>query len=218
MKKIIIILAFLLLLTGCTNINKSDITQLVNEIQTSKANLSNQYRKGYKYYLPTTLNTININNSNEILTNGKLKYYLYVDLISYYNKVNNNYNESANPYYSKNINYNNKNGYLEINSKNNKYLIEIMYNYAKIEVIVDKDNINNAITNSLILLSTITYNNDIIKNMMGEDVLNYSENTFSIFDTNNGESNFLEYIQKYGNYEGDTEDEENTVPDYDLIN
>ena len=76
MKKIIIILAFLLLLTGCTNINKSDITQLVNEIQTSKANLSNQYRKGYKYYLPTTLNTININNSNEILTNGKLKYYL----------------------------------------------------------------------------------------------------------------------------------------------
>ena len=50
---------------------------------------------------------ININNSNVILTNGKLKYYLYVDLISYYNKVNNNYNESANPYYSKNINYNN---------------------------------------------------------------------------------------------------------------
>lgn len=34
-------------------------------------------------------------------------------------------------------------GYVEVNLlKNDKYLVEIMYNYAKIEVIVDKSNLN----------------------------------------------------------------------------
>jgi hypothetical protein len=91
-----------------------------------------------------------------------------------------------------------------------------MYNYAKIEVIVDKDDINKAVTNSLIVLSTIKYNKDIIKNMMDEDILSFNEETFSIFNTNGKDSNFLEYVQEYGNYEGTDDNDE--VHDYDLVN
>jgi hypothetical protein len=49
--------------------------------------------------------------------------------------------------------------------------------------------------------------------MIGEDILNYSEEEFTIFDTTVKDSNFLEYVQEYDNYDSDTD-----VPDYDLIN
>ena len=55
------------------------------------------------------------------------------------------------------------------------------------------------------------YNDDIIDNLLEEDVLNYSEETFNIFETNSNDSNFLKVVEEYDNY---NEDE---VPDYDLI-
>ena len=86
-----------------------------------------------------------------------------------------------------------------------------MYNYAKIEVIVDSNDIANAIANSLIILSSVEYNDDIIENLLEEDVLNYSEESFNIFETNSNDSNFLKVVEEYDNYKDDE------VPDYDLI-
>ena len=87
-----------------------------------------------------------------------------------------------------------------------------MYNYAKIEVMVDKDMINETIANSLIILSSIKYNDDIINNLMGKNILNYREETFTIFDKEKNDSDFLEVIQAYDKYN------EPKIPDYDLIN
>ena len=87
-----------------------------------------------------------------------------------------------------------------------------MYNYAKIEVMVDKDMINETIANSLIILSSIKYNDDIINNLMGKNILNYREETFTIFDKEKNDSDFLEVIQEYDKYN------EPKIPDYDLIN
>src|SRR5574344_737207 len=213
MKKIIIICFMLLLLTGCTNINKASVDDIANETINSKLNVYNTYRTGYKYYKPTNFTVLSSKKMNEILSDGKHKYYLYVDLVSYYKKTVGNYKIKNDAFISKDLTNNKKPGYIEVNVKNNKYLIEIMYNYAKIELIVDDKDINEAITNSLIILTTIKYNDEIIKNLMGEDVLSFGEQTFNIFDTNSNESNFLEYVQEYGNYEG----EDNPVPDYDLI-
>ena len=149
---------------------------------------------------------------NEILKNQNIKYYMYVDLVSYYNKKKSNYEINPSAFYSKDISYDNKPGFIEINSKNEKYLIEIMYNYAKIEVMVDKDMINETIANSLIILSSIKYNDDIINNLMGKNILNYREETFTIFDKEKNDSDFLEVIQEYDKYN------EPKIPDYDLIN
>ena len=211
MKKLIIFIISIFILTGCTNINKTNIDTITKNITESKIKLNNEYRTGYIYYLPTNLNVIKSTKMNEIIVGNNQKYYLFVDLVGYYYQKEITHENNPNAYYQKEFIYDNKKGFIEINVKNQKYLIEIMYNYAKIELIVDKNNINEAVANSLIILSSIKFNKDIIENMMGEDILNFSEEKFSIFDTNTKDSNFLEYVQEYDTYKSE-------IPDYDLIN
>ncbi len=212
MKKVILLLVLLFSLCGCVNINDSTIEDIIADIKDSDLKLSNQYRKGYKFYLPTNISVKSYETANEVLTDGQYNYYLYVDMISYYNETKYEYKVKDNCYKSINLKDNKAFGYLEINEKNPKYLIEIMYNYAKIEVMVDKSDINEAVTNSLVMLSTISFNKDIIENMLGSELLNFSEEEFNIFDTNQEESNFLEIEKEFGTYDGEE------LPDYDLIN
>ncbi len=211
MKKIIILILSITLLCGCTKIDNNNMEQIINKVISSKSNKANQYKNGYKFYLPSNLVIDKINERNIVFRENDLKYYMFVDIVSYYHKVENSYKVKENTYMSKLINYDNKSGYIEINVKNNKYLIEIMYNYAKIEVMVDSNDIAKAIANSLIILSSVEYNDDIIGNLLEEDVLNYSEESFNIFETNSNDSNFLKVVEEYDNYKDDE------VPDYDLI-
>ena len=103
-------------------------------------------------------------------------------------------------------------GYVEINlTKNDKYLVEIMYNYAKIEVIVGKDKINEALLTSISILKSVDYNDEIVENLFGSNVLNFTEEEFNIFNTTSSDST---YLQTDGNYEETTEE----VPDTDLLN
>ena len=211
MKKIIILIFSVTLLCGCTKIDNNNVEQIINKVISSKSNNANEYKNGYKFYLPSNLVIDKINERNIVFRENNLKYYMFVDIVSYYHKVENSYKVKDNVYMSELINYDNKSGYIEINVKNDKYLIEIMYNYAKIEVIVDSNDIANAIANSLIILSSVEYNDDIIGNLLEEDVLNYSEESFNIFETNSNDSNFLKVVEEYDNYKDDE------VPDYDLI-
>lgn len=210
MKKCLLLLT-LIFLCGCTNIQEARPQELIKEIVSSKNYSYNEYRTGYKYYLPISMSSLSSKKYNEILTDGNYKYYLYVDLVSYLKKNEFSYTVNENAYISETINYNDLNGYLEVNERNDKYLIEIMYNYAKIEVIVDKDDINKAIVNSMIVLTTIDYTDDVIKNLLSIDDMTSSEENFSLFDESN-DSNLLEVI-KPGDYVDKDE-----VPDPDVIN
>lgn len=212
MKKIILLTILLISLTGCVNINSTSIENLISTIKRSKLSLTNEYRNGFTYYLPVNMNVLSSDKANEVLTDGNYNYYLYADMISFYNKTSFDYKENKTSYKSLNLKDDKASGYLEINQKNDKYLIEIMYNYAKIEVMVDKDKINEAISNSLIVISSIKFNKDIIENMLGKNVLSFSEEEFNIFETNSSTSNFLEIEKEFGTYEGDD------IPDYDLVN
>ncbi len=212
MKKIILLTILLISLTGCVNINSTSIENLVSTIKQSKLSLTNEYRNGFTYYLPVNMNVLSSDKANEVLTDGNYNYYLYADMISFYNKTSFDYKENKTSYKSLNLKDDKASGYLEINQKNDKYLIEIMYNYAKIEVMVDKDKINEAISNSLIVISSIKFNKDIIENMLGKNVLSFSEEEFNIFETNSSTSNFLEIEKEFDTYEGDD------IPDYDLVN
>ena len=60
--------------------------------------------------------------------------------------------------------------------------------------------------------TTITYTDDIVKNLLSIDEVTSSEETFSVFDEDASDSNFLEVYKEYGNYEGDDK-----VPDLDVI-
>ncbi|MBE6140543.1 MAG: hypothetical protein E7172_03295 [Firmicutes bacterium] len=212
MKKKIILLIFLLLcICGCTNIKNLNYEQIVNTLEI-KANNANQYRSGYKYFLPRDMKILDSKLFNEVLTNKKEIYYLYVDALSYQNKIENEYVTKSKSYYSKNIKYNNKFGYLEINLiKNEQYLIEFMYNYAKIEVMVNKENINRALLTSISILKSVKYNDSIIANLFGNDILNFTEEEFNIFNTTSSDSTYIQIDDTYPEVEEE-------VPDTDLIN
>ena len=214
MKRFILI-AIVLLASGCTNINKNltskdDIDKNFNTLQAtitdSNYEMYNNYRTGYKYYTPKGLYVRGGSEYNEIINSRKYSYHLYVDVISFYNRVISKYEEDNKALYSKQINNKDKFGYVEVNElKNDRYLLEIMYNYAKIEVIVDKSDLEVAFANSMIILSSVKYNNDILTNLVGENVLSSKEIEFNIFETKKTESNFLE-VEANNDYKEETND------------
>ena len=215
MKKIIIIFSFLILLCGCTNINSMNYKDIINK--TIKLNydnnIYNSYHNGYKYYLPKYMSIKDGLDYNEKLNSNDHTYYLYLDIVSFYNNSKLNYEEN-NSYISYKFEYKDKSGYVEVKKNDKNYLVEIIYNYAKIEVKVDEKSINEAINNSIIILSTIKYERDIIENLIGESKINSQEENLEVFNKKTKDDHFLKIIEEYDIYE----EPENTIPDYDVIN
>lgn len=204
MKKIFLIVVLCILVCGCVDINKSSIDEILTDSLNSELKFYNTNRNGYKYYIPKGVKTLGKNDYNELLSDGIYKYYMYVDVLSYYNKVSFDYIKKTNVYYSNVLKNDDKFGYLEIKKmKNEKYLIEIMYNYAKIEVMVEKSDINKTIANAISILSSVEYNDTILENLLGNNKLSFSNEEFNIFETAETESNYLNYVEKYDNYEND---------------
>ena len=110
MKKIILFIGLLFILTGCKNLNKMNIDTIIKDITESKLKLSNEYRTGYKYYLPSNLNVESSSKMNEVLSTSNEKYYLYVDLIGFYYNKDINYSANSDAYYSKSFTYDNTAG------------------------------------------------------------------------------------------------------------
>ncbi len=212
MKKIVIIIVMLLILTGCTNINDLSYEEIAQNfaIESSK---TNEFRTGYNYYLPRGMQVSDSTLFNEVIDDGRYNYYLYVDAVSYLNKVEYDYQENSSSEYSANIVNGDKFGYIEVNLReNNKYLVEIMYNYAKIEVIVDKNDIKLSMISAISILRSIEYNDNIITNLLEDDVLNFAEEEMDIFNTN-GEDDESVLIDP-----DDYNPVEETVPDTDYLN
>ena len=90
MKKIVFLSIILLFTTACTNIQKLDYKENINNtIKENKTNkIYNHIGTGYKYYLPKYMSIKNAINYNETINSNDNTYYLYVDIISYYNKKN----------------------------------------------------------------------------------------------------------------------------------
>ena len=212
MKKYIILLLGLFVLTGCTNISTLDYDEVIDKVLKEEIHRKNTYLEGYKLYLPEHMILIGDLHGNEILYSYGDRYYLYVDLVSYYNKKQNKYNVEKQEFlYSKDIDYNKLSGYVTISKVNNRYLLEIMYNYAKIEVVTD--DVNRAMANSLIVLKNIEYNYKIIDSMIGSNTLVYDSELFTLLGPKtNKNDNFLEYVEEYGVYdEANAEDDEDVI-------
>ena len=216
MKKIIALFLFMLLLCGCTTLDKMTVDEIVEKGTHRTLEVYNKYRKGYKYNLPMGMETIDNTDYNETIVSSKYKYFLYVDAVSYHNRVIDKYEVNNKSVISKPIDYEDKFGYLEINAlKDGKYLVEIMYNYAKIEVIVNDEDINVVVANAMSVLTSIKFNDNILKNLLNEEVSKFEEYDFNIFETiTTTDSNYLELVEN-DIYEEEKEDE---VHDSDLIN
>lgn len=197
MKKIAIIL-LLFFVTGCTmvRIDTSSIDTITNVVLSKDNKLFNRIGKGYKYYVPRGVNYIDNNDYNDKLYANGNYYYLYIDTISFYHSVDSKYTVNNNAYYSKELDINNKKGYLEINKIDDKYLIEFMYNYAKIEAFVDYESINDVVLNSSYILSTIKFNSNVIELMLDTDYFINKEEQYDIFTSKKTTNKFLEYSEE----------------------
>ena len=214
MKKIILPLVIIvLLLTGCSVVRLNSLS-LDEVIDYSFDNIykTNKSLKGYKIYLPNDMTMINDEKENNVFYSKGHKYYLYVDIISYYKKIVNDYkiNEDEKAFYSKIINHNGNKGYVLITKQDNNYFLEVMYNYSKIEVITD----NYKESEKDEYLNSINYNDKIIESLIGTNTINYNEEEYSYLNPSKNTSSFLEWKEMYGEYKP----KPNEIPDEDIIN
>jgi len=214
MKKVLALLVCVFILSGCSNtlvIGENDIDLIFKKFLSSETSLVNNYSKGYKYYLPTGVKVKDTSEYNEVLNYDGYNYYLYVDIVSYYYKTNPEYVVNNSFYFSKKLNYNGKQGYAEIEKINDKYRVEIFYNYAKIEAIVDSNNLRNTLVNISYILNSIKFNDAIVELAVGEDKDTLKEEKFDFY-TPKKEGNFIDYINRYDDYEDEeVNDNENNI-------
>lgn len=214
MKKLILLVSILLFTSACTNINKIDYKDNINN--TIKGNYSNKIYNhsgnGYKYYLPKYMSVKNMINFNEKINSNDYTYYLYLDVVSFNSKKQDKINKKCDINYE--FKQNNSEGFLCVNNINNEYLVEIVYNYAKIEVKVDKIDLNTSINNSIIILSTIKYDKDLIGSLIKDEKLNNKEMNLNLFGDKKSKEDFIDVVEEYDTYD----EKENDIPDYDVIN
>lgn len=195
MKKRVLLLLVGLSLTGCTavRINTKDIDNTINVILSKNNTLYNRVGKGYKYYVPRGVSYIDTVEFNDKLYSNGNYYYLYIDAISYFYQKEMNYEINDDAYYSREFDINDKKGYLKIEEKDNKYLINFYYNYARIQALVSKDDIEDVVLNATYILSTVKFNPEVIKLMLDDEFFTNKEEKYDIFESESEDNNFLNY-------------------------
>lgn len=208
MKKVLILCALLILCIGCTRIdNVSDYKVIIDNI-ISKNNINtNTASMGYKYYLPMGVKKVYDKDYNQKFKYEDINMYLYVDAVSYYYHNSLNFkDETDNIFYYK-INNGDKTGYVVINQNEDDYFLKIIYNYAKIESHVSKEKLNEVIANSMIILNSIDYNDNLIEKILEDEYYSSTAEEYKIRKPDNTTSKFSEYLSEY------VVDEETVIPD-----
>jgi len=219
MKRLIVLLSLVtILVTGCSinKLDNKDIGKNIETLMSEKNRLYNVYYEGYKYYLPKGIGFLDKDDYNAILKDRKNnKYYLYVDIISYYHKVENDYEVNDDSYYSKRLDYNGKNGYIQIDEVDGKYFIQFVYNYAKMEAYVSEEELVDVVTNMCLVLRTVKYNDVVLESLIGENKINYKEEEYTLFKADSSKESFLDVVKKEetDKYKKDLEDEKINLND-----
>lgn len=216
MKKILVIVLLTLFITtgcsSCINVKKSTIDQVIDSSLNSKFNLTNHINKGFKYYLPKKLSITKLDETNEIIKYKNYEYYLYVDLVSYYNKKDLSYNVDESAKYSRLLLNGENKGIVSIYDNGDECFISVDYKYARIETKVNSLDINENMANIMVILSSLKYNDDVIKNILTNDKKVEDDEVVEVFDNKKNESTSLDVEEP--EYTGNEEEDY----DPDVIN
>lgn len=213
MKKIIVLLSIVVIfMTGCsvTKLDDTNISKNMKVLLSKKVNLYNVFYDGYKYYLPKGVSFVKKEDYNALLKDrNNNKYYLYVDAISYYHKVKNEYEISKDSHYSKKLNYNKKNGYIQIDEVDDNYFVQFVFNYVKIESYVNRDDLTDVINNMCYILRSVKFNDAVLESLIGDNILDYKEEDYTLFKADSSKESFLDVVgrEETDRYKKDLEDE-----------
>lgn len=198
-KKLIIILC-MFLLTGCStySINKMEYNEVIDTIINESVKKPNINNKGYKYYLPTDFSVIKDNEHSQVLLSGKNKYYLNVDIVSYYYKNDIKSDREFDDYSFYTFTHNDTSGYLKIRKNNDNFFVELCYNYAIIEVEVKENELRSVISKSITILNSIKYNELVIKTYIEDNNIEANETVYKIPEPEEKDDskNILQYIEE----------------------
>lgn len=210
MKKLMFLGCMILLLSGCSlvYVDNQSYEEIIDSVLVSNTKLKSISLEGYSYFLPQGVSLNRCDQQNSILYYNHKKMYLYVDLVSYYHKVDSNYEHNKNSYYSVAIDKNGYKGYLEINKIANSYFVEFMYHYSKIEAYVDEDDLKRTVTVMAYILNSVQMNDSVLESLIGSGSLNYLEEQFNIFQPNGEQSDYLDYVEKYDDGRSNSKDED----------
>lgn len=211
MKKILVILSLAFLVSGCSMVTIEDqsFDEILYSVIQEDFQLENVSLEGYSYYLPKGVLLKRSSSLNSELYYNHRKMYLYVDVYSYYHKVDFTYEVNPDSYYSQAIDLYGKKGYLEITQISTNYFVEFMYNYAKIEAYVDEEDLKKTVTQMAYILNSVDFKDTILDTLIGENELDYNEENFNIFKPTREEGDFLDYEEQYDNGEDQIIDEDN---------
>ena len=204
-KTLFLLLVFLLL--GCTKIEKNNLDYIYYyNLSTNNKIFSNNNSKGFKFYLPKGVIIKKDVNNNFLLLSENTKMYLYVDIVGYYYKKNNNINDENDYDFFKRTN---DDGYLIVNENNGKYFVKINSNYSTIEFYSDKKDISRLIILSSIILNNIEFNDRIIKNEIDDNLINNNDKLYEIEQLGKNKNSFSDYLNEYV----EEPDEKTELPD-----
>ena len=197
-KSKVILIVVVLLLTGCTKIT-NNLDEVVNTIMAKDSNYVNTVSTGYELCLPLGVKQVVDNDYNQQFKIGNRNVYLYVDTISYYYKNMLNYKSKDNySYYYRELNLNNKTGYVGIDKKDNDlYFVEIVYNYSKIEFYATHDELPFILANALLIQRSIKYNDNLIDLELGNSTNDGREIKYELDGPKDNQSTFSDVLQEY---------------------
>ena len=213
MKKLFILLSIsVLFITGCSvkKLDTSNIEKNIDTLMSVKVSMYNEYYEGYKYYLPKNIRFVDKDDYNAVLMDrNNNRYYLYIDAISYYHKVSNTYEENNESFLSKRLDYRKKTGYIQIDEVDSNYFIQFVFHYAKMEAYVPKDQIVDVISNMCCILRSVKFQDKVLESLIGENILDYKEEDFSLFKADSSKETFLDVVEREETdlYKKDLEDE-----------
>jgi hypothetical protein len=200
MKRLIVLLSIVVLfVTGCSvaKLDETNISKNIKILLSRSSNLYNVNYDGYKYYLPKGISFVNKDSYNALLKDkNNNRYYMFIDIISYYHKKENDYVMSNDSHYSQRIDYNKKNGYIQIDDVDGKYFIQFVYNYVKMEAYVSKKDLTDVVNNMCCILRSVKYNDSVIESMIGENALDYKEEDFSLFKADSNKESYMEVVKR----------------------
>lgn len=218
MKKILVLFVAIILLSGCSieRIDNYTFDKEMDRVLSLKLKNQNTIGKGYKYYLPRTMDRIKSIDYNDVIIQNNERYYLYVDVVGYYYKKTINYELNSAAYYSNLLNYNGKKGYIEITNVDDKLLVEMFFNYAKIEVYTDSENLRKAVSNCSYILGTMKFNDSLLNEMYEQGNLNSKEENYYLFNEGTSNDNFLDYVEEYDTYKEDSVSSETEIIQHEI--
>ena len=197
--RIVLLLSLVLLVTGCSahKFSNDNIEENIEYLLSGESKLYNVHNIGYSYYLPKGISFVSKDKYNALYQDiHNNYYYMYVDLISYYHKAENDYETDGNSYYSDRLEYKKKNGYIQIDESEGKYFIQFVYDYVKIEAYVSKKDLVDAVNNMCYILRSFKFNDDVIESLVGNNVLDYKEEDYSLFKPDSNKETYMEVVSR----------------------